>query len=893
MNHNADIKPDTPEFSPPHSMETHTPNSIRKIAVLFTDVVGSTQYFKDLGDVAGREMLQRHQDIASSPIVEHAGIVVKTLGDSVMAYFMDPKEAVKAAIKIQQRFLNQNRQQDPEHQILVRIGIHWGEGIIEEQDIFGNVVNLAAKIVPLAGRDQIFVSNDVCKAVTNLAPVRYERVISPHDKNDLEGLDIHQIVWDETIHFDPTADILIFLRPLWKIAGPDFKNAWTRMAKSKNRPWEETTVNTHPHDKNALILVSDEIFSAIETAKGVLSTLKGLMGKNHSQPFLPIQVLVDSGPYLRGDKIVLDYQDVNWNEISPGSLYISSSSFRLVKNKSRLKTDPTFDYDYPRPLYRLISDENTTDDNPLFMYRNALLKGPHPVCFYCGSRKHSMADCPSKKLLNLTSAFDQIGYQSLNAINGHFMGLFSESESPAGNTVSASPAGDESFQLARLVFFELNSIVQLRFLRTIWDSNSESWDDTKIGTDRGQKGGQIWMALDMIRTSRLVKAESLLNTLMLEQSQDYRVLCTQGFLYLEQNHLSKAEYNFERALMFTKTKPQRIFILFLLVRLFGIRGNLPRAEEKTEEILRIYPSCADAKYQRVIHSLRKGQHKIALAELTKLIHEKKEFFIKALIDPDLAPFSKIIDARLKKLYNEIKETAAEQFPKAESEKKRLESLLGEDADIDADIKELWKKTEQLLLSDSYFGFWHIIKISNLVVHRCISDIANWKKKIGKILLELSARLQQDKAFVQNYPYQFITSGIRKQIQSIHEELKNIEDIVVDEEVSQFKEAHRRAVGLSDRMKKFPAWLNGLKKVQNSVYFLFSFFKASLTLQTINLLVGIILLPVLSHYVVVLFPNLTDLNQNLWFYQKGYLIFGGILGLIMAIIKPLRKLPSKS
>jgi len=88
-------KIDVSQFSPPRPMEEYPRDSILKIAVLFTDIVGSTSYFKDQGDIAGREMLQNHEDIASPPIVEHAGIILKTLGDSVMAYFTDPKEAVK------------------------------------------------------------------------------------------------------------------------------------------------------------------------------------------------------------------------------------------------------------------------------------------------------------------------------------------------------------------------------------------------------------------------------------------------------------------------------------------------------------------------------------------------------------------------------------------------------------------------------------------------------------------------------------------------------------------------------------------------------------------------------------------------------------------------------
>ena len=96
------------------------------MAVLFTDVVGSSSYFKSQGNLAGREMLQLHQDLASAPIAEHSGIIVKTLGDSVLAYFFDPEEAMKSAVKIQQKFWLNNKGKDHENQIHVRIGIHFG-----------------------------------------------------------------------------------------------------------------------------------------------------------------------------------------------------------------------------------------------------------------------------------------------------------------------------------------------------------------------------------------------------------------------------------------------------------------------------------------------------------------------------------------------------------------------------------------------------------------------------------------------------------------------------------------------------------------------------------------------------------------------------------------------
>jgi class 3 adenylate cyclase len=171
----------------------HSKDFIRKIAVLFTDIVGSTKYFKSHGDIAGREMLQRHQELSSKPISKNNGVLVKTIGDSVMAYFQDPKNAVKSAIKIQKNFKTYNDKNNAENQIHIRIGVHFGVGIVEDQDIFGNVVNLAARLVSLAGGDQIFISQDVYDLLKDLSYGNVELINVRDIKGDLKGLRVYSI----------------------------------------------------------------------------------------------------------------------------------------------------------------------------------------------------------------------------------------------------------------------------------------------------------------------------------------------------------------------------------------------------------------------------------------------------------------------------------------------------------------------------------------------------------------------------------------------------------------------------------------------------------------------------------------------------------------------------
>ena len=97
MNTYAAIKTKTSQFTASKSIDEYPEESITKIAVLFTDIVSSSEFFKSYGDAAGRKMLRRHQELASPAIIEHGGVVVKILGDSIMAYFSSPQEALKSA----------------------------------------------------------------------------------------------------------------------------------------------------------------------------------------------------------------------------------------------------------------------------------------------------------------------------------------------------------------------------------------------------------------------------------------------------------------------------------------------------------------------------------------------------------------------------------------------------------------------------------------------------------------------------------------------------------------------------------------------------------------------------------------------------------------------------
>jgi class 3 adenylate cyclase len=135
-------------------------------AIMFTDMVGSTEMMAQLGDTMAVELLRAHDAIIRRCLEHHRGSEVKHLGDGIMASFVDVPASVACAIEIQKELASYNAIGGPP--IHVRIGVHAGEPIEESDDLFGSAVQMAARICNVAQADAILVSfeiRDACAGV--------------------------------------------------------------------------------------------------------------------------------------------------------------------------------------------------------------------------------------------------------------------------------------------------------------------------------------------------------------------------------------------------------------------------------------------------------------------------------------------------------------------------------------------------------------------------------------------------------------------------------------------------------------------------------------------------------------------------------------------------------
>ncbi|WP_270937482.1 adenylate/guanylate cyclase domain-containing protein [Falsiroseomonas oryzae] len=127
-----------------------------QLAILFADVAGSTRLYETLGDVAARDLIAGCLDRLEAATAHNGGTVVKQIGDEVMATFPSADAALLAASEMQVAVSGARVLQG--RPLAVRIGLHFGPVLLEDDDVFGDAVNVAARLVAEAKGEQILTS---------------------------------------------------------------------------------------------------------------------------------------------------------------------------------------------------------------------------------------------------------------------------------------------------------------------------------------------------------------------------------------------------------------------------------------------------------------------------------------------------------------------------------------------------------------------------------------------------------------------------------------------------------------------------------------------------------------------------------------------------------------
>lgn len=183
----------------------------RRQAVLFADVSGSTKLYERLGDSEALRAVDRCIKRMERAIDGFRGRMVKTIGDEVMATFETAEAAFQAAVEMQQRVTDLPPVSGVK--LTIRVGFHYGHAIEENNDIFGDTVNTAARIVGLAKAEQILTSKQTIDELPNLLKESTRDLEQLSVKGKADGVHVFEVFWHETEELTMKANSLLYSQP--------------------------------------------------------------------------------------------------------------------------------------------------------------------------------------------------------------------------------------------------------------------------------------------------------------------------------------------------------------------------------------------------------------------------------------------------------------------------------------------------------------------------------------------------------------------------------------------------------------------------------------------------------------------------------------------------------
>jgi adenylate cyclase len=177
-----------------------------ELAILFADVVGSTQLYDQLGDAAAREMVARCLEIMRDATERNNGNVIKTMGDEVMSTFPMADDAMNAARRMQEQISQDPTLAHRQGHVAIRIGCHFGPVVQEQRDIFGSAVHVANRMTSQAKGKQIITT----RATVDLLGPEWRALVRQIDVATVRGkadeVALYEVLWqpDEATSMLPT-----------------------------------------------------------------------------------------------------------------------------------------------------------------------------------------------------------------------------------------------------------------------------------------------------------------------------------------------------------------------------------------------------------------------------------------------------------------------------------------------------------------------------------------------------------------------------------------------------------------------------------------------------------------------------------------------------------------
>jgi class 3 adenylate cyclase len=181
-----------------------------EVAILFADVVGSTQLYDQFGDTKASETVAHCLEVMKDATHQFDGTVIKTIGDEVMSTFSTVDDAMSAAAQMQGRITADQEQATEEERIPVsiRIGCHFGPVVQEQNDIFGAAVHTANRMTSQAKARQIVISGATVEQMGPEWKAQTRQIDVATVRGRIDEVALYELLWqpDEATSMVPTIE---------------------------------------------------------------------------------------------------------------------------------------------------------------------------------------------------------------------------------------------------------------------------------------------------------------------------------------------------------------------------------------------------------------------------------------------------------------------------------------------------------------------------------------------------------------------------------------------------------------------------------------------------------------------------------------------------------------
>ena len=169
-------------------------NGIATLAVLFADVCDSTRLYETMGDAAAFNQIKVCLNLLTDVTRQFGGWTIKSIGDGIMCAFPGADAAAQAACEMQTRLAQMPQSRD-KARITIRVGFHFGNVLLEGKDVYGDTVNVAARIAALATPSHVTMTAASAAQLSPNLKSRVRKLTALPVKGKQEAIDVCEITW--------------------------------------------------------------------------------------------------------------------------------------------------------------------------------------------------------------------------------------------------------------------------------------------------------------------------------------------------------------------------------------------------------------------------------------------------------------------------------------------------------------------------------------------------------------------------------------------------------------------------------------------------------------------------------------------------------------------------